>query len=314
MSAPHLTLGLIAAGCFTVATFVGPHFDQLNSRRESGFLANTLGEGRRLFAQHFFTRSDVYFHSGYYPSIFEQAAMKKENHLAVSAGVQAKNPAHGEAGHVHDEHESAPAHGEKGHVCNGHDEGAGEHDFLGKPKDWMDAYSRHFFVSKHTHLTEKGTNAPKEILPWLKLSAQLDPKMIQSYVVGAFWLRNLNKDQEAEQFLREGLRQNPQSYEIMLELGRSYMDKRDHDRARNVLEMAMQRWREQENPKPPEQRNIFVAEQIVNYLALVEDRTGRHERTIAWLEILKKLSPHPDEIEKRIAEVRAGKPLEADAQ
>src|SRR5436190_6042392 len=234
MSAPHLTLGLIAAGCFTVATFVGPHFDQLNSRRESGFLANTLGEGRRLFAQHFFTRSDVYFHSGYYPSIFEQAAMKKENHLAVSAGAQAKNPAHGEAGHVHDEHESTPAHGEKGHVCDGHDEGGGEHDFLGKPKDWMDAFSRHFFVSKHTHLTEKGTNAPKEILPWLKLSAQLDPKMIQSYVVGAFWLRDLKKDEEAEQFLREGLRQNPQSYEIMLELGRCYMDKRDHDRGRNV--------------------------------------------------------------------------------
>ena len=312
MSAPHLTLGLIAAGCFTLATWVGPRFDQLNRRGETGFLAGTLGEGRRLFANHFFTRSDVYFHSGYYPSIFDQAAIKKENHLAERAGAQVKNPAHGEPGHVHNDHEEALAHGQEGHVCNGHDEHGEEHNFLGKPKDWMDAFSRNFFVSKHTHLTEKGTNAPKEILPWLKLSAQLDPKMIQSYVVGAYWLRELKRDSEAEQFLREGLRHNPQSYEIMLELGRCYVEKREHDRARNVLEMAMQRWREQENPKPDDQRNLFAAEQIVNYLALVEDRTGRQERTIAWLELLKKLSPLPEEIDKRIAEVRAGKPLEAD--
>jgi Tfp pilus assembly protein PilF len=122
----------------------------------------------------------------------------------------------------------------------------------------------------------------------------------------------LHKEDEAEQFLREGLRHNPTSYEIMLELGRSYFDKRDYDRARNVLEMGMQRWREHENSKPDEERNKFAAEQIVNCLAQIEDRSGHRERTISWLELLKKLSPRPEEIGKRIAEVRAGKPLEAE--
>jgi hypothetical protein len=309
MNARHLTLGLLVAGCFTVATWVGPQFEQLDTRRETGFLAQTLGESRRLFANHFFTRSDVYFHSGYYPSIFDAAGKKKENHLAETAGAKSKNPAHGEPGHVHNDHEEGPAHGEPGHVCNGHDEE--EHNFLGKPKDWLDGFTRNFFVSKHTHLTEKGTNAPREILPWLKLSAQLDPQLVESYTVGAYWLRQLNKDAEAEQFLREGLRHNPGSYEIMLELGRCYFDRKDYERARNVLEMAMRRWREQENPKPDDQRNRFSAEQIVNYLVLVEDRTGRREQTIAWLGVLKRLSPHPEEIEKRIAEVRAGKSFEA---
>ena len=297
MSAPQFTLVLLGTGCFSLATWLVPRFDSLHARREGGLLAQTLGESRRLFANHFFTRSDVYFHSGYYPSIFDQAAMKKENHLAERAGGHGtKNPAHGEEGHVH---------------TDGEEEHGEEHNFLGKPKDFLDAFSRHFFVSQHTHLTEKGTNAPKEILPWLQLSAKLDPKLVESYTVGAFWLRELHKEDEAEQFLREGLRQNPQSYEIMLELGRAYFDKGDYDRARNVLEMALQRWRERENPKPFEQQDRFSAEQIVNYLARVEDRAGNRDRVIAWLELLKKASPNPEQVDKRIAEVRAGKPLEA---
>src|SRR6185436_4141701 len=156
-----------------------------------------------------------------------------------------------------------------------------------KPKDPMDAFTRHFFVSQHTHLTEKGSNAPREILPWLKLAAQLDPQKVESYTVGAYWLRTLNKNDEAEQFLREGLRHNPQSYEIMLELGRSYFERNDYIRARNVLEMAITRWREQENSKSDEQQNRFSAMQILNYLARVEDRTSHRERTVEWLAILK---------------------------
>jgi len=253
-----------------------------------------LGESRRVFSEQLFRRSDIYFHSGYYPSIFDQPTGKKENHLAEQAGgEQTRKPAHGEPGHVHDEHEEEAE------------------DFLGPPKDPMDAFTRHFFVSRHTHLTEKGTNAPREILPWLRLAARLDPQKIESYTVGAYWLRELNKHDEAEQFLREGLQQNPQSYEIMLELGRCYFEKLDYVRARNILEMAMTRWREQENPKPAEQKNILAAAQIVNYLARVEDRVGNRDRVIAWLGLLKKLSPHPDEVEKRIQEVRAGNPLEA---
>ena len=302
MSRPLLILALLLTGCFSLATWVVPRFDQSNPQQEGGFLVQTLGESRRLFASHIFTRSDVYFHSGYYPSIFDQAAMKSENHLARSAG--AKESAHEEKTEHHDEHTEA------GHVHDENCQHGEEHDFLGKPKDPLDAFTRNFFVSKHTHLTEKGTNMPKEILPWLQLSARLDPKLIESYTVGAFWLRELGKKEEAEKFLREGLRNNPQSYEIMFELGRAYFDRPDYDRARNILEMALRRWREQENPKPVEQQNRFAAEQIVNYLARVEDRSGNREKTIEWLELLKKASPNPQQIDQRIAEVRAGKSLE----
>ena len=304
MGVPQLSLVFLLVGCFSLATWMGRGADPFSVRRPGGFMADLLGESRKLFANQFFTRSDVYFHSGYYPSMFDRGNATPENHLAERAGArEPKNPGHGEPGHKHDEHEEESL-GQGQHVE--------EHDFLGQPKDPMDAFSRHFFVSRHTHLTEKGTNAPKEILPWLKLAAEFDPQKVETYTVGAFWLRQLNKNAEAEQFLREGFRQNPRSYEIMLELGRYYCDTRDYVRARNILELALRSWREQENPKPTEQQNRLAAEQILNYLAVAEDRSGNRDRAISWLEIVKKLSPHPDEIQKRIDEVRAGKSLLAE--
>jgi tetratricopeptide (TPR) repeat protein len=252
-----------------------------------------------LFANHFFVRSDVYFHSGYYPSIFDEAR-QEENHLAEGAGAR---EAKDESGHIHDEH---AAHEHSEHCDHDSEEG----DFLGRPKDFMDRFSRHFFVTQHTHLTEKGTNASREILPWLKLAAELDPNKVETYTVAAYWLRDLGKADEAEAFLREGFRRNPRSYEILYELGRCCFGRQDYERARNLWEVALQHWREQENPKPVEQQNRFMAAQIVNQLARVESRLGNREKTLGWLGIVKKLSPHPDEIDKRIEEVRAGKPFD----
>jgi tetratricopeptide (TPR) repeat protein len=297
-------------------------------------MGNMLGNSRKLFANHFFTRSDVYFHSGYYPSIFDQAKVK-ENHLAAGAKEQKCEHNHNHEGpcdHDHDhkaakpeakadkhddhDHDHAAHEDEKSdakeHVHGAHcNHGEEEHDFLGKPKDWFDGFSRHFFISQHTHLTDKGTNAAKEILPWIQLASKLDPNKVESYTVGAFWLRDLKRHGEAEQFLREGLRRNPDSYEILLELGRGYLEQKDYERARNVLNMSFRYWREKENGKPVEQQDRFTAGLILNHLVKAEDRLGNREQAISWLGIVRKISPYPEEIDKRIAEVRAGQPFEA---
>lgn len=321
MSAPILSLLLLAVSCFSLATWVGPRFDASQSRRGAGqgVLGGMLGDSRKLFADHFFTRSDVYFHSGYYPSMFDKVK-PKENHLAAGAKAEKCEHDHAHEGpceHDHGHKASKPEPKaekpeESGHVHGEHcNHGEEESDFLGKPKDYLDGFSRNFFVTKHTHLTDKGTNGAKEILPWIQLAAKLDPNKIESYTVGAFWLRDLKRDAEAEQFLREGLRLNPESHEIMLELGRGYVARRDYERARNVLGMAFRRWREQENSKPVDQQNRFAASQILNNLVLAEDRLGNRDQAVSWLGIVRKISPHPEEIDKRIAEVRAGQPFEA---
>src|ERR1039458_4441227 len=118
-------------------------------------------------------------------------------------------------------------------------------DFLGKPKDWIDRFGRHFRITEHTHLEH---NNEREILPWLRLAAEMDPQKIETYTVGSFFMRqHLNRPREAEAFLREGLRNNPNSYEILFELGQLY-DENDHDtdRARDVWQLALRRWLQQD--------------------------------------------------------------------
>src|SRR5205814_2078199 len=173
---PVLVLGLLVMVCFTLSVTLQPRTVRWSQRWQDSILKILLGDGRRLFANHFFVKADVYFHSGYYPTIFDQAAAPKDSrHMTEQE----------------DGHESAEEH-EK------------EMSFFGRPKDWIERFGRHFLITKHTHLAG-GTE--REILPWLKLSAELDPQRVDTYTVAAFWLRvRLNKVKEADEFLREGLR------------------------------------------------------------------------------------------------------------
>jgi len=270
----YLVLLLLLAACFTLATALRPHVSNWDRGGQSDSVMKVLlGDGRRIFANHFFEKADVYFHSGYYPSIFDRAnAPKDSRHMTENE----------------EEH---------------HDEGDHEKetDFLGPPKDWIERFGRHFFITKHTHL-EGG--AQREILPWLRLSAELDPQRVETYVVAAYWLRSqLGKVQEAQQFLREGLRANPNSYEILFALGRLYHEN-DHDstRARNLWEVALRRWKEQETGKPkPDNRAL---DEITVNLARVEEEQGNLAQAIVYLEEAKGVSPAPETLQKQIEELK----------
>jgi len=268
--APKLVLLLLLAGAFALATSLqGRALSWTNRAKANGLLNILFGDGRRLFANHFFIKADVSLHSGYYPSIFDQRQAPKENALA---GVE-------DSYHEHEE----------------------EMDFLGKPKDWIERFGRHFEVTKHTHL-EGGQE--REILPWLRVSAELDPQRVETYTVAAYWLRrHLEKVDEAEQFLREGLRANPASYEILFELGLlNYESRHDAGRARNLWELALRRWREREpGKKEPDNR---VLEQITVNLARLEEEQGNFARAIDYLEQAKKVSPAPEALQERIEEIK----------
>ncbi|MBI1786324.1 MAG: hypothetical protein HYR60_02080, partial [Acidobacteria bacterium] len=191
-------------------------------------------------------------------------------------------------------------------------------DFLGKPLDWIDRFGRHFYPSHHSHLGETetahhghnehddggSTGLERELLPWLRLSASLDPQRIETFTAASYWLRSrLNKVAEAEQFLREGLHANPESYEILFELGRIYREnKQDPERARNLWELALRRWREQENPKAD--RNIFLYAQIVGNLAKLEEESQHYPLAIGYLTLLKQVSPYKDSLQKWIEDLQ----------
>jgi tetratricopeptide (TPR) repeat protein len=263
-----LLLILLFVACFSMATLLQPQAAAWGQRGQESVLQVLLGDGRWLLANHFFTKADVYFHSGYYPTIFDRKNPHHESHMA------------------------------------GHSEGAEheeEEDFLGPPRDWLERFGRHAMITKHTHL-ENGQE--REILPWLKIAAELDPHIINTYTVAAYWLANqLHKVPEAEQFLHEGMRANPDSYEILFSLGRLYYEN-DHDsvRARNVWQLALRRWKEQDAAgKQPEK---FSLEKITVNLARLEENERNLARAIQYFEQAKAVSPAPQSLARQIEDLK----------
>ena len=269
---PYLILLVLLAACFSLATLLQERAAGWSKRGQSdNILKVLLGDGRRLFANHFFVQADVSFHGGYYPSLFDQANRPKDtSHLTAKEGEPAA-----------EEHEK-------------------QMNFLGPPRDWIERFGRHFIITAHTHLEG---NKEREILPWLKLSAELDPQKVETYTVAAFWLRNMGKVKEAERFLREGFLNNPDSYEILLELGRLYYEN-NHDpaRARKIWDLALRRWSEQAaaNKDP----DLLTLDQIAGNLARLEEAEGNFARAIQLLELCKKASPHPEALQKQIDELK----------
>ena len=273
MPSPALLLSLLLAVAFTLAVPLQSWFAAwAGNRADSASILNmALGDSRRLFANHFFVQADVYLHSGYYPSIFDQTPPEGHSHLV-------ENPAGGpESDHDH------------------------EAEFLGKPRDWIDRFGRNFFPTEHTHLKPGEIG---EILPWLRLSADLDPHRVETFTVAAFWLRTrLGRVNEAERFLREGLRANPDSCELLFELGRVYEENRhDPDRARNLWELALGKWRRQEGQDQKPDRFLF--EQITSRLADLEERAGGFAKAIEYLERVKSASPQPARIQEHIDDLK----------
>lgn len=243
-------------------------------RRETGsVLKHLLGESRRAFALHVFLKADAYFHQGFYPSVFDApVAPEAKTHLVEA---------------TEDNHDHQHNHG---HAHNQH-------------RDWLEAFGCHFQPAEHRHL--EGLGQAREILPWLRLAAELDPQRVETYTVTAYWLRErLNQVKEAESFLREGLRANPDSYEILFELGRLYAENdRDVPRARIVLELAVEKWLRQEASKVSPDHVSY--RQTLGQLAALEERAGNLERALAHYIRIYQVSPNPATVQKRIEELRA---------
>src|SRR5437870_10657589 len=122
LSWPILLLLTLA---FSLSAWLEPRFQAWAGSRakSSDVLSVALGDSRRLFARHFYVKADAYFHSGYYPTIYDTHPPARETHMAGAS----QEPVGQGAGSHSDEHEEEES-----------------RDFLGKPKDWIDAFSRHF--------------------------------------------------------------------------------------------------------------------------------------------------------------------------
>ena len=300
-----LSVALFVA-CFGLAARLSPQFEAWRGARATGdFFVVLFGDQRRMFANTFYAKADEYYHSGYYPTIFDDNTAFQTAHMAEDTGA-----------------------------VNSRNQGD-EHGFLGPKRNWIDAFGRHFFPDRHTHLDEGGPaeslgggGEVREILPWLKLSADLDPENQQTYTVTAFWLRErMNNVAEADAVLHEGIRNCPDSYEIFFELGRLYEESyHDHNRARNVWEHGMVLWLRLDPAVPHDRRpaldlvdgwlhrpmklveeqknNQLVMEQLATHLGELEMKERRWPRAIEWFEAAERVSLTADRIRRQIDDLK----------
>jgi tetratricopeptide (TPR) repeat protein len=272
-SVSFLVLLLLISASFTLATVLQPRVAVLDQKTDSGgVIKMLLGDSRKMFADQFLEQADVSFHSGYYPSIFDdRKGPKSTAHMTDVEGTP-----------------EAEAH-EK------------ETNFMGPPRDPLERFGRQFMVTEHTHL-QNGNE--REILPWLRLSADLDPHRIDTYTVASFWLRNsLGKVDEAQEFLREGIKNNPGNYELWYELGSLFQENRhDPAKARNAWELALRYWQQTEPAKAePDKLGL---EKILIHLARLEEKQDRLPEAINYLTMALQTSPTPDVVKSQIAELQ----------
>lgn len=282
---------LLLVACAGLAALLDLWFMGWQGNRAKSFSPSVIaiGDGQKIFAGHFYRKADVYFHSGMYPSIFDNNESFKTAHMAEDAGVTgSKNTGDEEA-------------------------------YLGKQGDIIDRFSRNFFPSRHTHLDQGGASGHgsggielaegangevREILPWLKIAQELDPENPLTYTVMAYWLRQrMGNVREAELMLREGLKALPDHPALEFELGRIYFEsQKDIPRARNIWEHAARSWKRQEAIKV--EPDTFILEQILTHLAKLEDNEGNLQLAIDYWEQAGKLVPEREGIPKRIQELR----------
>ncbi|MBM3880815.1 MAG: hypothetical protein FJ387_14045 [Verrucomicrobia bacterium] len=288
MRTPLLVMVFLLTFCFSLVTWLKPALARHlpDTARAESLLGTALGDSRRLFATHCFFKADRYLHSGFYPTLFDDRTLLAEKHLAGP----------------HDDHDDAadnPAHRRQAQPTPDAELGYG---FLGPPRDWLDRLGRYFFPSRHTHL--EGKAEAGELVPWLRVAAALDPHRIETYLVTAYWLRrHLEQPEAALQILREGWRANPESYEILFELGRSFEeDRQDPVRARNLYELSLRKWEKRQDGVREADSQTYAL--LVAHLARLAEQEGRSAEAIGYFERLEKVSPDPARIRERLDELR----------
>jgi tetratricopeptide (TPR) repeat protein len=127
----------------------------------------------------------------------------------------------------------------------------------------------------------------------LRLIAEIDPHDVEAYINGAWMIQNEDRDAEAEVFLRRGLANNPDSPDILFELGYFCYMRWRFDDAIAYLEQAAaydMHWR------------------VWNLLAHAYERAGNVEETLNIWFMLEERERDTGVPELQISHILSGEP------
>lgn len=106
--------------------------------------------------------------------------------------------------------------------------------------DWVYKINSRVKVLEHRHLEGEEV---KEILPLFKMSVALDPYNVSAILTTAYWLKaNFGKTSDATEILKQGVKDNPDDWEISYRLGLSYFkDEKKFSESAVYLEKAVKK-------------------------------------------------------------------------
>lgn len=144
----------------------------------------------------------------------------------------------------------------------------------------------------------------------MKLAVEMDPHNVDAFTVGGYWLQQVGKPGEAEAFLREGQRSNPDSAEIYFELARLHETEGDRfAAARRLYVIALEKW-QRANDGVAEPETLALA-QILGHLGRLEEQQGELEAALHYYRLLERVSVNPeavarlvDGVEQRLKDTR----------
>jgi len=162
------------------------------------------------------------------------------------------------------------------------------HNFLGR-------LSKEIDITEHIHL--KGDQT-KEIIPWLYYSAKIDPHNTDAYTITAFYLSHIfGKNEDALDFLREGLKYNPDSWKINFEIGRMYFQCfNDPEKAVRFLSRAYLLQKEKPHDK-------FQQRYVLTLLAASYEAIGDEQSALKTYKHLSELCPKEETFKPRIDKI-----------
>ncbi|MEA3488981.1 MAG: tetratricopeptide repeat protein [Candidatus Omnitrophota bacterium] len=230
------------------------------AERDVPVFLRLFGEGRNIVSNLSVMQADLYFHGG--------VAHVDCDHMRQTAMGQAD---------IEDEH------------------GEGEKRPELSPFNILFRISEQTEITSHVHLHG---DRVKEVIPWLYYSAEIDPHNVMAYTLTAFYLADrLNKVSEGIAFLREGLRNNPESWQINAEIGRIYFEHfRNYEAAERYLKRAMELQRKVPHDK-------FQERYVLSFLAYTYQDMGREKDALPLYRRLEKLFPKSKVFKEKIMEL-----------
>lgn len=239
-------------------------FMLLHERSDVPALWQVLGEARSIMSNLSLLQADLYFHGGIKDACDE--------HTGPYAFIERG------ADHDHDKY----LHGEISHDVS--------------PYNVLLRLSDEISVTEHIHL--EGDQL-KEIVPWLYLASEVDPNNVLAYTLAGYYLAyRLDKTDQAIAYLKKGLMNNPDSWEVNGEIGRIYFQKlKDYDASARYLSRAKVLL-----DKTPHDK--FQERAILAYLALSYEKLGEGQKALPLYHRLDSLFPDRDLYKEKMRQLR----------